>query len=422
MFDSRQDCCSGAGLRHYTDCLEDMFKETEALPAVSKTLAQAIGLAMAEDVTAPLSLPGFDNSAMDGFAFASGNTIGATMDQPAHLQVTGSSVAGNTGIPQQLHAGQAAKIMTGAPLPRGADTVLPVEAASWGSKTLTFFAPYPKEKHVRRVGQDVQEGSIVLRAGTVLQCQHIPLLSALGIDSVPVRPLPSAVWISTGQELVDNFKEPLASGQIYNATRMLAEAGANAFGFTLNHAATVNDTFEDFSAELKKAVSAAPTIILSTGGVSVGQFDFVRPVLEDFGAKIIFHKASIKPAKPVLFAVLPNGTYFFGLPGNPISTALALRLFVYPFARGLAGQQPEAFQTARLTRDVETDMGKTVFLMGHMKCDDTGMAVVTPHKKQQSFQSQPFSECNAWLMVPEGVSALKAGEQIQWCPFTPSAV
>lgn len=422
MFDPLHDCCSGSGLRHYTDCLEDMFRETKATPAADIPVARAIGLTLAEDITAPISLPGFDNSAMDGFAFASGNTIDATIDQPVHLKITGTSVAGNTEVPRQLPNGQAAKIMTGAPMPKGADTVLPVEAASWSSKTLTFHTPYPEDKHVRRVGQDVQQGSMVLSAGTVLRCQHLPLLCALGVDSVIVRPLPSAVWISTGQELVDNFKEPLATGQIYNATRMLAEAGANNFGFTLKHAVTVNDTLEDFSAELEKAVSAAPTIILSTGGVSAGQFDFVRPVLEEFGAKVIFHKASIKPAKPVLFAVLPNGTYFFGLPGNPISTALALRLFVYPFARGLAGQQPEAFQTARLTRDVRTAVGKTVFLMGCLEYDDYGTALVTPHQRQQSFQTQPFSECNAWLMVPEGVADLKAGEKIQWCPFTPSTV
>lgn len=422
MFDPLNDCCSGPDLRHYADCLEDMYRETDVLPARKTPLAQTVGLTLAEDIKAPLPLPSFDNSAMDGFAFAASSVRHASSDNPVTLHVLGSSIAGDQTDGLCVLPGQAAKVMTGAPMPKGTDTVLPVEAASWDDDALVFEAPYPFGRHVRRVGQDVTANETVLKAGTTIKSQHFPILSALGIGSVPVRPFPTAAWISTGQEISDDFNRPLASGQIYNATRVFSETAAQRLGFNVQHAVTVKDTAADFSAALETALAKNPTLILSTGGVSAGQYDFVRPALEETGAEIIFHKARIKPAKPVLFAKLTNGTYFFGLPGNPISTALALRAFVHPFVRGLAGRRPEAFKVARLTRDISVTGGKTVFLMARVHASDDGIMLAIPHKRQQSFQTMPFAECNAWLMVPEGVTELEAGDQVQWFPFSPSAM
>ncbi|MFC4347146.1 gephyrin-like molybdotransferase Glp [Kordiimonas lipolytica] len=421
MFDPALDCCSGSGLRHYVDCLEDLHREVIHLGATEVPLAEAIGQTLAGDLKAPLSLPSFNNSAMDGFAFNSALVKDAAMDTPVELPIVGASIAGDNAKLAQLNGPQAVKIMTGAPLPQGADTVLPVEAASWETEALTFHAPYPADQHVRHIGQDVAQGRTVLKAGTLLACQHLPLLSALGLGKVAVNQRPTAAWISTGQEIVDDFSQPLKPGQIYNATRLYAETIARDLGFNLRHVVTVRDTPQDFAAALDAAIEGKPRLILSTGGVSAGQYDFVKPVLSDMGATIIFHKARIKPAKPVLFARLPGGSFFFGLPGNPISTALALRAFVYPFVRGLSGQPPEPMRVATLTRDVQVDASKTVFLMGRMRLSDSGLMIATPSKRQQSFQTSPFSESNAWLMVPERVSELCAGDQVHCLHFNPGS-
>ncbi|WP_286829883.1 MULTISPECIES: gephyrin-like molybdotransferase Glp [Kordiimonas] len=421
MFDPAHDCCSGPGLRHYVDCLEDLHREATHLEATEVELSEAIGQTLADDLKAPLSLPSFNNSAMDGFAFNSDRVKDATIDSPVRLPIVGASIAGDNAGLAQLKGRQAVKIMTGAPLPLGADTVLPVEAASWETDVLTFHAPYQADQHVRHIGQDVAQGKTILKAGTLLASQHLPLLSALGLGKVRVIQRPTAAWISTGQELVDDLSQTLKPGQIYNATGLYAAATARELGFDLQHTATVRDTPQDFAAALDTAIEGKPRIILSTGGVSAGQYDFVKPVLTDMGATIIFHKARIKPAKPVLFARLPGGSFFFGLPGNPISTALALRAFVYPFVRRLSGQAPEPMRVARLTRDVQVDASKTVFLMGRMRLSDSGLMIAIPNKRQQSFQTAPFAESNAWLMVPEGVSELSAGDQVHCLPFDPGS-
>lgn len=399
-----------------------MFHETRPLAPKTVPLPKAIGQVLAKDLTAPISVPTFDNSAMDGFAFRADDVDSANPETPVSLPIVGASIAGDIASMPMIEAGQATKIMTGAPMPKGTDTVLPVEAASWDADTLTFHAPYDTGKHVRRIGQDVSEGTLVLKAGTKLTHQHLPLLSALGTGKVPIIPKPTVAWISTGQEICDDFAIPLPPGKIYNATRLYGEAMARDMGFVLDSATTVRDTPQDFAAALDQALEARPQIILSTGGVSAGQYDFVKPVLKEAGANIIFHKARIKPGKPVLFAVLPNGSAYFGLPGNPISTALALRVFVYPYILGLTGQPAEPMRVGRLTRDVKVDPGKTVFLMGRLRLNDRGRMLATPHPKQQSFQTRPFAASNAWLMVPEGISELYAGDQIHCLPFSPQTL
>lgn len=419
MVDPTHDCCLGPGLRHYVDCLEDMYREAATLTPQHILLSKAVGHVLAENLKAPLSLPTFNNSAMDGFAFKASAVREATPDAPVQLPVVGASIAGDrTGL-AAIETGQAVKVMTGAPMPDGTNTVLPVEAASWEAEVLTFLGPYEVEKHVRQVGQDVHQGTVILKTGTQIAAHHLPLLSALGIGRVPVYPKPSVAWVSTGQEIWDDFNTLLPAGKIYNATRLYGEAVAADMGYCVQSATTVRDTPEDFAAALDAAIATNPELILSTGGISAGQYDFVKPVLEDFGARIIFHKARIKPAKPVLFAKLRNGSYFFGLPGNPISTALALRAFVHPFVRAMTGMQPEGLRSARLVKDVRTTSSKTVFLMAELTASEDGLLLANPDHQQQSFQTSPFSRCNAWLMVPEGVSELEAGDLVHWFPFNP---
>ncbi|MEX0299893.1 MAG: molybdopterin molybdotransferase MoeA, partial [Kordiimonas sp.] len=337
------------------------------------------------------------------------------------LPVVGASIAGDTAGLSHLQPGFAAKIMTGAPLPEGADTILPVERASWDHEKLTFYEAYPLGKHVRLVGQDVKAGATILRKGQRLVSQHVPMLCALGLNHIKVYQPPRISWISTGQEISDDFDQPLAPGHIYNATGLYGKSFLAEIGLTLDSTVTVRDTPQDFAGALEEALSSTANIIISTGGVSAGQYDFVRPVLEDFGAEILVHKARIKPGKPILFAKLPGNKFFFGLPGNPISTALGLRVFVYPFIRKLTGLPPERAHTACLAKDCTTSPDRTTFLMANVQENSDGLLVATPNNSQQSFQTAPFAHSNAWLISPENISSHDKNDIIRWLPVQPKS-
>lgn len=390
-------------------------------PRISEaSISGAVGFVLAEDLYAPISVPSFDNSAMDGFAFAAESVENASSGRPAVLPIVGASIAGDTAGLSHLQKGFAAKIMTGAPLPEGADTVLPVERASWDHEKLTFYDPYPIGKHVRRVGQDVKAGMKVLAVGTRIASPHVPLLCALGLSTIKIYEQPRVSWISTGQEISDEFDQPLEPGHIYNATGLYGKTFLRDINLGLEKTVTVRDTPQDFAGALEDALAGPAQVILSTGGVSAGQYDFVRPVLEDFGAEIILHKVRIKPGKPILFAKLPGGKFFFGLPGNPISTALGLRIFVYPFIRALTGLPAEKVRTAYVTAEYRTSADRTVFSMASVSVNSDGRLQAVPQHMQQSFQTLPFSQSNAWLISPEGMATHAKGDIVAWIPVQPA--
>jgi len=421
MLDKIQQNAGTLSMESYDTSLARIVREAVPSTIVSVPLGNAVGSTLAEDLKAPISVPSFDNSAMDGFAFRAACVAKASSERPIVLPIVGASIAGDAVGLSHLKPGFVAKIMTGAPLPEGADTILPVENASWNHEKLTFYEPYPFGKHVRRVGQDIQGGTIALKAGTRLISQHVPLLCALGLGHIKVYQPPSISWITTGQEISDAFDQPLAPGHIYNATGLYGRSLLTDMGLSLEKSVTVRDTPQDFAGALEAALTEPATIIISTGGVSAGQYDFVRPVLEDFGAEILVHKVRIKPGKPILFAKLPGNKFFFGLPGNPISTALGLRVFVYPFIRALTGLPPEIIHTASLTRKYLTSADRTVFLMATVKEDGQGQLRATPQKMQHSFQTLPFAQSNVWLLSPEGTFNHPPDTLISWIPFRPTA-
>jgi len=386
----------------YENSLAYLLAKAGRLKPTRLPLIQSIGHALAQDIKAAINVPSFDNSAMDGFAFCSDDVASACTKDPVSLSVKGASIAGQVEPVTKSRHGHAIKIMTGAPLPPGTDTILPVEAASWEAETLTFTEPYPANKHVRKVGEDMKVGTQLLKQGQIIQTHHLPVLSAAGVGSIPVFPRVKAVWISTGQELIDDLEMPLSRGQIYNATRLYGIAQMEKFGVDIINAVTVKDTFLDFRTALNAARQLRPDLILTTGGVSAGQYDFVRPVLEHEDAEIHLHKVRIKPGKPVLFATLPEGTAVFGLPGNPVSTALGMKIFVIPYVRTMQGLPPEKPVSAKLTKDCKGASGRTTFLMGQLDMSADGQLKVTPLTGQHSFQTATYAKANCWVRVPEG--------------------
>lgn len=386
-------------------------------PDVLLAADATLGHVLAEDLIATEALPGFDNAAMDGFAL-----------HDAHLALP-------PGTPIALHGVQAAgdarftlgaaacRIMTGAVVPEGTATVVPVEeatvhSAADGSQTFVLNAPASAGLHIRRTGEDVQAGTAVLAAGTRLQPQHRMLLAALGISEVRVRAPAKAAVLCTGAELVDDHAA-LADGQIRNSNGPYLCAALPAMGATVALYRRMPDSAVAYAEAVRAAEQAGCRIILSTGAVSMGVFDFVPEALRTLGAEVVFHKLQMRPGKPTLFAVLPSGALLFGLPGNPMSCAVGARFFVQAALRQMQGLPPEQPLRAMLQAPVRKKPGWTLIQKAALAVSDDAQLQLRVLAGQESFRIQPFAQANAWAVLPESDTALDAGRVLDCYPLQP---
>lgn len=304
-----------------------------ALPVEEVAVADAIGLVIAEQVVAPEAIPPFANTAMDGFAIRFADLASASVDAPVELPVVGTVAAGAV-AERPLEAGEAMRIMTGAPIPEGADAVIMVELTESDDATVRCRASVPEGNHIRRAGDDLEADTVVFEPGTTIGPAHVGVLSSLGRTHVSVHRRPRIGVFSTGDELVVG-PAPLEPGQIRDSNRpqllaLVAEAGAVAVDLGV-----LRDNHDEIDAALRAAVDGCDALITS-GGVSMGDFDFVKQVLASLG-DLTWMQVAIKPAKPLAFGVL-LGTPIFGLPGNPVSSAVSFELFARPAIRMMMGR------------------------------------------------------------------------------------
>lgn len=381
---------------------------SELLPAEQVDTTAALGRVTAEQVTSPAALPPFDNSAMDGFA------LGGMFDElPAGSEypVEGEQAAGDG---RQMAARGAWEIMTGARLPEGLDRVIPVE------QTETLQAPprvrllvrVARGQNIRQAGSDVASGETVLAAGMLLAPQHLMLLTALGVPSVRVAARPRVAIISTGRELVDDPAQELESGQIRNSNGPFLAACLPRAGAELVHAETVGDQVEAFVAAFERARAAGAQVVLSTGAVSMGRYDFVPKALVQLHAEVLFHKIAIRPGKPLLCARLADDILFFGLPGNPIAAAVGLRFFVEPALRAMMGLPGEKPMRVPLAENFAKKPPLRFHLKARMTCNAEGCLQVAVLPGQESFRIRSLANANAWAVVPLDATELKAGTMV----------
>jgi molybdopterin molybdotransferase len=300
-------------------------------------LCKAVRRVCAENLRASLDIQPFDNSAMDGFAVR----LSDLKDSGGVLRKSGIVAAGDPVPEKNIKPGTCVQIMTGAPLPPGAEAVVPVENVKIDGENILFAARPVPGANIRKAGEDFKKGADVLKAGQIIHPQHVMPLAALGIGAIEVIKKPRAAFVSTGRELVDDLSQDLKPGQIYNSNGPYALALLGSMGVDCVSVQTVADDPAQFELVLKNLKTQDVDIIISSGAVSAGAFDFVRAALEKMGAEILFHKVKIKPGKPNLFAQLPNGALYFGLPGNPVATAAGLRFFVQPCLRVMMGMEEE---------------------------------------------------------------------------------
>lgn len=335
----RADACAPvASARTVAEQLAVVLGSVAPLPPVRVELDAARGLVLAEDVLTVTDTPPFDNSAMDGYAVIRSDLIGASAQNPITLVVIADLAAGTAENPR-LVAGQVARIMTGAPIPDGADAVVPIEDTDLGTELVTIFqAPNPAA-HVRRAGEDAHAGDRVLRAGSVLWPTRVAAAASAGTSSVLVHPAPRVAVISTGSELVTPGS-PTRRGQIPDSNSFLLSAAVAEAGGIPVRIGAVPDDDDVLRARLAELASSVDVIVLS-GGVSVGAYDVVKAVLKPLGT-VNFGPVKMQPGKPQGFGRWPAsadapGPLIFALPGNPVSAYVSFEVFVRPALRRLLG-------------------------------------------------------------------------------------
>ncbi|TGD89023.1 molybdopterin molybdotransferase MoeA [Mycolicibacterium sp. CH28] len=382
-------------------------------PAVTATLADAEGLALAADVAAPLSLPVFDNSAMDGYAVHAEDVAAATDGSPVKLPVAEDIPAGRTDQ-LTLAPGTAHRIMTGAPLPTGATAVVPVEATDGGTETVEIRSAPKQGQHIRRAGDDVTAGTPVLRAPQVVTPAALGLAAALGLSELTVRPRLRVLVISTGSELV-SAGTALQSGQIYESNAIMLAAAVREAGGDVVAMATSSDDVTQFRAVLA-GYSGQADLIITSGGVSAGAYEVVK---DAFGSSAVeFVKVAMQPGMPqgagrvAAGSATGGGTPIVTLPGNPVSALVSFEVFVRPALRAAMGlpdpHRPR--RTAVLADALTSPRGKRQFRRGVY---DAATGTVTTYGPPASHHLRWLASANCLLEIAEDVTEMAAGEQVQ---------
>lgn len=393
------------------DLLGRVLDAIEPLADCPQPLMEALGLVSAEDVVSGIALPGFDNSGMDGYAVVHGDVASAGEDHPVTLPVVGEIGAGTADV-VAMSPGTAVKIMTGAPVPNGCDAVVPYEWTDRGATSVRISrAPSPAQ-HIRPAGEDVSPGDLLIERGTVLGPRHLGLLAAIGRPSVLSRPRPRVVVISTGSEL----REPgttLGHDSIYDANSYLLAASARAAGAIAYRVGIVPDEPRAFMEALSDQLVRADLVVTS-GGVSQGDFDVVKEALSALGT-VWFGGVAMQPGKPQGFGhVGEDRTPIFTLPGNPVSSYISFETFVLPAIRTMMGKTPTSrpLGRARLTQGISSPAGRRQFVRGAYEVDRGGPFVV-PVGGHGSHLIGDLASSNALIVVPEDTTALRAGDQVQ---------
>ncbi|MEU3274646.1 gephyrin-like molybdotransferase Glp [Saccharomonospora sp. NPDC006951] len=372
-------------------------------------LADCAGLVLASDVHAGVSLPPFDNSAMDGYAVRSADVEGATAGTPVELPVAEDIPAGRTEVPP-LAPGTAHRIMTGAPMPPGADSVVMVERTDAGAERVRIFAEAEAGAHIRRTGEDVVGGTVALAAGTVLGPAQLGLAAAVGLDRLPVHAPPKVLVVSTGTELVLPPRQ-LRHGQIYESNSVMLAAGLRALGCQVELVRSVADDVETFRSTLEPKLGDADLVVTS-GGVSAGAYEVVKDALTDAG--VHFQKVAMQPGGPQGCGSW-LGVPFVTLPGNPVSVLVSFEAFLRPALLSMLGHTGTDRQhvRARLTEALRSPSGKRQFRRGYYtQSQGQVTGVVGPRGGPGSHLLAAFTQANCLIVLPEEVTEAAADSEV----------
>ena len=381
-------------------------------PVERVALADALGRVLASPAVSPITLPAWDNSAMDGYAVRAADVERASADAPVTLPVVETIAAG--GFPTRpLPPASAMRIMTGAPLPEDADTVVRVEDTDGGTATVAVRNARDVRKNIRHRGEDIREGTRVLEAGVAIHAAQVGVLASIGSAQVDVYARPRVAIMTSGDELVDleRFEEVRSGRKIVSSNSYTLDALVRAAGGAPVSVGTARDDPADIRARLERASSC--DLIVTSAGISVGEFDHLRGVLDEMGVELKFWRVKMRPGAPLGFGLL-RGTPWIGLPGNPVSTMVTFDLFVRPAIRKMLGHERLFRRPVPVTLEEPVSIGArlTHFLRATVRPGDNGQLLARLTGPQGSGILTSMSKAEALLIVPEERTRVEAGETV----------
>jgi molybdopterin molybdotransferase len=396
------------------EALEKVLSYIKVLDGVETPILECLGQVLSDDIYSSTDIPPKDNSVMDGYAVKAQDTSGASASSPVYLDIIGEAKAGGVSN-LEIKAHKAIRIMTGAPLPRGADSVVPFEdtdetqRSGQALKQIGIMQSVDKGRNVRFAGEDIGKGQLAIRKGAVLRPAQIGVLASLGMDKVRVIRRPVVAILATGDELVA-LGQSLSEAQIYNSNSYSAAAQVIRYGGIPRILGIAKDTEEDLGKKIKQALSA--DMLLTTGGVSMGDYDLVKDVLAKQG-EILFSKVRMKPGKPLAFGTI-KGVPHLGLPGNPVSSMITFELFARPAMLKMMGKT----NLTRPTIDVIIESpaknrdGRRIFARAIVRKEGDRLYAKTTGPQGSGILTS-MSMANALVIVPEDVSTVKEGDSLQ---------
>ncbi|PJF39865.1 MAG: hypothetical protein CUN54_07425 [Phototrophicales bacterium] len=403
-------------LLNVDDAIERILAAVTTLPAERVPLTTALHRVLTHSIYSDINLPPFANSSMDGYAVRAADVSAANANTPVTLRVVADIPAGSAPT-TVIQKGEAARIMTGAPMPEGADAVVPVEQtdSDWRDseeatlpETVQIYQAVTAGDYVRPIGENVREGQQILDAGTIIRPQDIGMLAALGVGQVDVVRRPRVAIISTGDELVD-VDMPLTPGKIRDSNSYTIAALAMQYDADAIRLPIAGDTLDEVRECFQQALESNPDVIISSAGVSVGTFDVVRTVLNELG-EVNFWRVNLRPGKPLAFGNLQKRP-FFGLPGNPVSVMVTFDLFVRPVLLKLAGKPATVPMVKAATAvAMDSDGRRSYIRVKLVKDGDRLIAQTTGTQSSGALMSMVMAD--GLLIIPEGMTHVPAGTEL----------
>ncbi|MDQ1640368.1 MAG: molybdopterin molybdotransferase [Pyrinomonadaceae bacterium] len=392
------------------DAIQIVKNQTRGLESERVALSQALGRYLAEDIIADTDLPPFDRSQMDGYAVRAADIVNV----PTKLKIVGESAAGR-GWHNEMKTDEAVRIMTGAPVPIGADSVQQVELTREldGGEAVEILEPVTLGRSIVKRGAEIKTGETVLRAGERINAGAVAVLASFGYAQVNVGRRPRVAILATGTELVAVDQKP-GQDQIRDSNNFSIAAYALLGGATIQRMPLAGDDIAQLKQQIAGAAERAD-IIITSGGVSVGRYDFTKTVLKELGAEIFFERVALRPGKPAVFARLRNGALVFGLPGNPVSVSVTFNLFARAAILAMQGAAETELEagTALLSHSIKPSKDRESYLPARLSISEQAQLLVEPLKWGGSSDFIGFVRATALIIVPSGTHKIDAGTLVK---------
>ncbi len=379
------------------------------------SIKSAYNRVVSQDIFSPSNHPSEDNAAFDGFAINSNDTRNIKKKKPIYFKIIGSIAAGSKPFLKKVKKFETIEIMTGGIISKSFDTIIPIEQINFypnkkNPKSIIIKKKVSKFNHIRFKGSDYKKNQLVIKKGTIIEPNHILALRTLGIEKIKVKKKLNILFFSTGNEITNSNNIP--NWKVRNSNSQYIENLKKNFLFNFKNGGILKDHHQTlFKSKINDFLKSKIDIIITSGAVSAGKFDFIPNVIKKFRTSHFFKSVMIRPGKPILFAKIKQKA-IFGLPGNPISSAACFRFFIYPYIETILGLENEKPIKASLKNNFKKKKNFTRFIKSKISTTDDGKLEVELLPGQESFRIKSFVKTNTWVVLPHGKSKFKKGQKV----------